>query len=213
MCEFDDEQAAIAELEVENGLRQYDFGVEVIRSFTEDLRPFRLTPGLISEFQKIAVQGILRYPGAWRTGNAEITKSKHIPPGPHLIQSQVQELCDYVNDNWHESSAFHLSAYAMWRHNWIHPFPDGNGRTSRMLSYVVLSTKLGYLLPGARTIPQQIQDDRTLYFSALEAADRACLDGAIDVSAMENLIKNMLANQLLAVIEEADGDGMEPSDE
>lgn len=117
---------------------------------------------------------------------------------------RVQEMCDYINDNWHEKSAFHLAGFAMWRLNWIHPFPDGNGRTSRILSYIVLLSKLGYILPGKPTIPEQIAADRTAYFRALEAADDAETRGVLDVSVMEELLKGLLANQLLSVIERAD---------
>ena len=60
----------------------------------------------------------------------------------------VAEMCGYVNENWH-MSAIHLAAYLLWRMNWIHPFADGNGRTARVVSYVVLSVKLDSLLPGA----------------------------------------------------------------
>jgi Fic family protein len=138
-------------------------------------------------------------------GPVNITKSKHVPPGAHLARFLVQEMCDYVNDNWHERTAFHLSAYVMWRLNWIHPFEDGNGRASRTVSYVVLLAKLNTLLPGVPTIVQQIQDDRTTYFRALEHADEIELSGSIDVSEMESVIKGMLATQLLSVIQEADG--------
>ena len=113
-------------------------------------------------------------------------------------------MCEYVNTNLHERSPFHLSAYVMWRHNWIHPFTDGNGRTSRMLSYIVLSVLLGYELPGSPTIPELIQNDRSTYFEALESADAADRSGTLDVSAMEKLLKGMLATQLLSVIEAAD---------
>jgi Fic family protein len=118
----------------------------------------------------------------------------------------VTEMCEYVNDNRHTRTAFHLSAYVMWRHNWIHPFSDGNGRTSRVLSYIVLSIATGYVLPGSPTIPEQIQKDRNSYFKALEVADQAWRNGeVIDLTNMEELIMNMLANQLLSVINTASG--------
>ncbi|WP_218032813.1 Fic family protein [Pararhodospirillum oryzae] len=220
MAGLQDKKLQAAEREVQNGLRQYDLGIEIIRSFTEERRPFLIFPGVIRQLQKIAVQDVEPNPGEWRTASVQITESRHAPPEPHLVPGLVQEMCDYVNNNWHECTAFHLSAYVMWRHNWIHPFSDGNGRTSRMLSYIILSIKLGYLLPGFPTIPQQIQNDRTQYFNALEEADgkyqeycskRVGLDGGVDenykpdVSAMETLLKNMLGNQLLSVIEQANG--------
>jgi Fic family protein len=156
--------------------------------------------------QKIAVDSIERYPGQWRTGPAGIEKSAHTPPNAHLVPFLVQEMCDYVNDNFHEKTAFHLSAYVMWRLNWIHPFADGNGRTSRVVSYIVLSVALKTLLPGSPSIPQQIQADRTAYFQALEHADNAyAATREVNISEMETAIRNMLAKQLLSVIEQADG--------
>jgi Fic family protein len=113
-------------------------------------------------------------------------------------------MCDYVNDNRHTKTAFHLAAYVMWRHNWIHPFEDGNGRTSRVLSYIVLSLCVGYMLPGSPTIPEQIQGDRSGYFKALEDADAAWIkQGEVDVGTMEKLLTEMLAKQLLSVIDVA----------
>lgn len=176
----------------------------MIRYFLEPDRPFRLQPSHIRQLQKTAVLGLELDAGELRTTSVGIHKSKHNPPEPHLVPSLVQEMCDYVNDNWHEQSPFHLAAFAMWRVNWIHPFSEGNGRTSRIVSYLVLSTALGYELPGAPTIPEQIQSDRTNYFRALESADKAASEGNFDVSDMEKALKNMLATQLLAVIQAGD---------
>lgn len=198
------------EREVENGFRQYDAAIAVIESHVIDKRPFALRASMIQQLQKIAVDGIEPTAGEYRSEKVEIWGSKHEPSPAFRVRDLVQEMCDYVNDNLHEKSAFHLAAYIMWRLNWIHPFPDGNGRTSRIISYIVLSAKLGYVLPGSPTIPEQIQQDRTGYFAALEAADRAIENGGeVDVSEMEKLLKGMLARQLLSVITAADGSASE----
>ncbi|MDE3175721.1 MAG: Fic family protein, partial [Pseudomonadota bacterium] len=115
----------------------------------------------------------------------------------------LTEFCEYINNNWHERTAFYLSAYAMWRLNWIHPFTDGNGRTSRALSYALLNIKLGYILPGAPTILQQIEQDNSHYIEALEMSDKSALEGKENVSEMERMIRAMLAKQLLSVIDAA----------
>jgi Fic family protein len=91
----------------------------------------------------------------------------------------------------------------MWRLNWIHPFTDGNGRTARAASYLVLCLRTGYLLPGKKTIPDQISEDRTPYYKALESADQAHREGRIDLSAMEELLSRMLAKQLVTIHEDA----------
>ena len=113
-------------------------------------------------------------------------------------------MCDYVNDNWHERTAFHLSAFVMWRLNWIHPFSDGNGRTSRALSYLLLCLKLGYVIPGTLTIPQQIEADKTHYLEALDASDALAEDDRFEIGPMEAMLKAMLAKQLLSVIAAAE---------
>jgi ketosteroid isomerase-like protein len=85
----------------------------------------------------------------------KIEGSRHEPVGAHLVPELIEEMCDYVNEHWQASTPLHLAAYIMWRLNWIHPFADGNGRTSRILSYVVLSIRAGAVPPGTPTIPDQ----------------------------------------------------------
>lgn len=170
------------------------------------LKSIMVLDSLILELQRIAVEGIEDNPGEWRNSPVKINKSKHTPPDAFLVQSLITELCDFVNDAWHEQTPFYLSSFIMWRLNWIHPFSDGNGRTSRMLSYIILCVKLGNFLPGSPTIPHQIEHDRGHYFQALEAADIALLEhDAFNFEVMEEMLKGMLANQLLSVIEVANG--------
>jgi Fic family protein len=122
------------------------------------------------------------FAGNYRPAGVEIQGSRHEPVGAHLVPELVEGLCDYVNENWEMSTPIHLSSYVMWRLNWIHPFADGNGRTSRIVSYVVLSILAGVILPGTPTIPDQIVDNRNPYFDALDAADVSWKDGRVDVS-------------------------------
>ncbi len=192
--------------EIENGFRQYDLTLNVIRYYLEPERPFALRVPLILDLQKEAVAGIEAEPGEIRRNSVGIHESAHTPPPPHLVPMHLTEFCDYINDNWHERTAFYLSAYAMWRLNWIHPFTDGNGRTSRALSYALLCIKLGYILPGTPTIPQQIEADNSHYILALEGADLAARGGGEDVGEMERMIRAMLAKQLVSVIDQANGD-------
>jgi hypothetical protein len=110
-------------------------------------------------------------------------------------------MCEYVNDHWQDEDRFHLAAYVMWRLNWIHPFVDGNGRTTRAVSYYVLCSKLGFRIPGVKTVPEMIAENKTPYYAALEAADHGHKDGEINVSEMEELLRNLLARQMVLVLE------------
>lgn len=190
-----------AERESANALRQFDFGKKIIRQYVENGRPFKLRPSLVLGLQREALAGLSIYAGNYRPAGIEIAGSKHEPVGAHLVPEQVEEMCDYVNGCWDDVTALHLAAYVMWRLNWIHPFADGNGRTSRILSYVVLNIRLGSLLPGAKTIPVQITANRNPYFDALDAADATAREGKIDVVRMEELLGDLLGAQLYSVAE------------
>jgi len=193
-----------AEAEARNGLRQYDAGIKAIQAAL-DRSTFKLRPSLILGLHREALAGISSYAGNYRPAGVKIEGSKHQPPGAHLVPELVEDLCDYVNDNWQGASPIHLSSYVMWRLNWIHPFADGNGRTSRITAYVVLSVSAGYVLPGTPTIPDQIVDNRAPYFDALDAADAAFVTDKIDVRKMEELIGRLLANQLTTFYKAAGG--------
>lgn len=193
-----------AEAEARNGLRQYDYGLQVIQTALER-KEFKLRPSLILALQREALLGISAYAGNFRPAGVEIVGSKHKPVDAHRVPELIEELCDYVNENWNSKTAIHLSSYVMWRLNWVHPFADGNGRTSRILSYVVLCIKAESIFPGTPTIPEQIVDNRNPYFDALDAADLAWKEGRVDLSEMEQLLSGMLARQLTNAYENAGG--------
>lgn len=195
-----------ARREVENGLRQFDEVLGMIEHFRDTKRPFKLRLSMILGLQRTALDGISSFAGNFRPAGVEIGGSKHEPPAAHLVPGLVEEMCDYVNDHWGNATALHLAAFVMWRLNWIHPFVDGNGRTSRAVSYLVLCVKLGYPLPGTRTIPEQIAANKKPYYNALELADAASKTGGKpNVEALEKLLESYLSAQLVAVVEQATG--------
>lgn len=198
------DETARAERESANGLKQYDRTIEILEQhIAHPPRPFRLRPSQILDLHRTALDGLSAYAGNYRPGAVEIKGSRHTPPGAHLVAALIEDMCEYVNDNFAFKSAVHLSAYVMWRLNWIHPFADGNGRTSRAVSYLVLCARLGDRLPGTMTIPHQIVDNRHPYFAALDAADDNFARGNIDVTAMEILIGDLLAKQMVTTLERA----------
>ncbi len=194
--------------EASNTLKQYDRLVELIRVSVASAR-LRLRPSTLSELNRIAVDGLMASPGAFRTKAIGISGSRHQPPPWESVTELVDEMCEYVNEN-STKPPIHLSAYVMWRLNWIHPFGDGNGRTSRAASYFVLCVGLGQLLPGPRTIPDRIARRKQPYYGALEAADLAWEERRLDVSAMEELLEGHLAQQLLDVHKLATGQPLDP---
>jgi Fic family protein len=202
-----DDPDEIARRESENAVSQFDRMLDMVDEISRGSRPFRLRTSMILDLHRIALDGLSSYAGNFRPADIDIGQSKHVPPAAHLVPSLIEEMCDYVMDNAETSEALHLCAYVMWRLNWIHPFTDGNGRTSRALAYYVLCGKLGYLLPGSETVPEQIAADRTPYYQALEQADKHYAEGRIDLSELEALLDRCLAAQLLSAYNDAKNPG------
>lgn len=189
-----------ARLEASNALKQAERVKDLIIQSIDRGGQFKLRPSTLLDLNRCAIQGLDAYAGSWRPGGVIINKSKHSPPEGHLVAELIEDLCEYVNTAWETTSAVHLASVVMWRINWIHPFTEGNGRTSRAASYLVLCAKEQLLLPGEYTIPEQIVENRTPYYEALEDGDQNFskvneLNGQV-VPKMEQLLGGMLAKQL-----------------
>ena len=195
------EEKAVAE--GRNGLRQIDKVVEIVEYYIGNRLSFKLRPSLIYTLHRIALEGISSYAGMHRPAGIQIGGSVHEPVGAYLVPEKLEEMCDYVNDHWSSASPMHLSAYVLRRLNWIHPFTDGNGRTARATSYLVLALKLGYPLYGSNSVPAQMAANKQPYYEALETADRSWEAGTVDVYQLEALLDTLLARQLLGVLKDA----------
>jgi len=195
-----------ARREAENGLRQFDAVISLVQRYVAERWRFALRVSTILGLHRDALLGIHPLAGNFRPSTVEIKGSKHTPPDAWKVPQLVEELCDYVNDNWDTATPLHLAAYVMWRLNWIHPFADGNGRTARAVSYLVLCMKMGGRIPGTRTIPDLISENKNPYYDALEAADECWTSRQeIDLTRLEDALGNLLGEQLVSALEEASG--------
>ena len=199
----------IAAAEARNALRQFDRLREMVRQAVGSSRAFRLRPSALMELNRLAIDKLHPRAGAYRTVPIEIGGSEHEPPPSEDVPGLVDDLCDYVNAQ-EGASAVHLAAYVMWRLNWIHPFYDGNGRTTRAASYLALCARLGHEIPGTRTIPEIIASHKQPYYDALGQADSHCAAGRLDVTAMEGIVEEALAVQLASVLNHARSPRQDP---
>lgn len=196
----------IARKESQNSVRQAERVKEIVLSALYGDRPFRLRPSLLLDLNRCAIDGLSAYAGNWRPASVAIKGSKHQPPGGHMVPSLIEEMCDFVNDNWACLPATRLSAFLLWRINWIHPFTDGNGRTARAVSHAVLCIRSGSFFPGDNTIPVQILRSRGRYYAALESANASFDSLGLapeNVDELEEMIASMLAVQLKEAFETA----------
>jgi len=75
---------------------------------------------------------------------------------------------------------------------------------------LVLCSKLGFTLPGTKTIPDLIVADRDPYYQALREADEAWAAGSLDIGMMESLMSALLAQQLADIHRQATGKSSAP---
>ena len=99
--------------------------------------------------------------GVYREVNVRIVGSRHFPPEPIKMYHKLQNF--YADLIW-KSEQLHPIELAAWTHAEfvnIHPFPDGNGRTSRLI--------MNYQLMKHGLLPVSIKNENKIkYFEALE---------------------------------------------
>jgi hypothetical protein len=93
-----------ARQEAENGLRQYDEVIERINYSLQPERPFKLRPSAILSLHRRALEGISSFAGVFRPGGIEIKGCKHAPPGAHLVPELLEQMRDYISENWTKAS-------------------------------------------------------------------------------------------------------------
>lgn len=164
---------------------------------------FLLTERIVLDLHEHATRDIYSDAGRLRDGPVYIQGTQHVPPSHDEVALHLQEMLDYVNYNWHRTP-LHLCSYLMWRCNWIHPFFDGNGRTTRAISYLVFVARLGYEPGGSPTWVDMIAADKFPYYDALDAADASLNGKVFDISIMESLVSQFLAKQLVSIVNDAE---------
>jgi Fic family protein len=177
-------------------LRQYARADEILDAHFEGIRPFVLTPDLVLEIQRLGAAGQHPLMAAYRPWAAGIHGSPHTPPSHHDVPAEVEAMCSHVMERLETASPFYLGAYVLWRTGWIHPFLDGNGRLARVLCYMVMSVALGFRPLVAHTFAAYLLRHRDAYLGALHEAGAAWRQGRIDLTALEGLLSDALAEQV-----------------
>ncbi|WP_165825353.1 Fic family protein [Pedobacter yonginense] len=111
-----------------------------------------------------------KYSGNFRTSEVYVTdhldgEVAHIPPHWEEVELLMQQLCDFINDDQHFIHPIVKASMIHFLIGFIHPFIDGNGRTSRALFYWYLLKK-GYVLVKNISISRVILESRTQYDKA-----------------------------------------------
>ena len=115
-------------------------------------------------------------PGAWRSGpEHEVSVGRHQPPSSHRVGDFMAHFHQRFRMDRMRSGARILAlGPAHHRLNYIHPFPDGNGRVSRLMTHA-MAHHAGVAAAGLWSVSRGLArglESRTEYRSMMDLADR-----------------------------------------
>ena len=126
-----------------------------------------ITERTILQIHALILRGIDRQnAGRYRTVPVLISGSRHVPPQPYLIEKQMEDFLLRFREM--ESEGIHPVDIAAYLHDElvrIHPFIDGNGRTSRLLMNLYL-LRHGYVM----VLLKGDAESKLAYYKALETS-------------------------------------------
>jgi Fic family protein len=177
-------------------LLNYRDAFEFVSGYLHDGGP--VTEGLIREIHRRLVTGVRggsAAPGEYRrmqnyVVNSVTRKVIYTPPPPYDVPPLMAELVAWLN----VPSDIHpvlVSGIAQFQLVHIHPFVDGNGRTSRLLSTLCLY-RAGYDFKRLFSISEYYDRDRADFYAALQGVR----DSGMDLTGWLDYFVEGLATQM-----------------
>ena len=185
-----DRQLSDVEQEFLNYIRAFD-AIDDLRG----QRDVRLGRGDLCNIHRLLVDGVRggsRFAGRLRQEEVQVVDRdvdgevtvQHQPPPHWEVEARIDELFDWIAgakkkttkkavlqgkpDLW-EHPVF-VAGIAQHRLAWIHPFVDGNGRTARMLTTLLLHQR-GYDFKLLFDLSSYYNHNRDAYYEALRTTD------------------------------------------
>ena len=163
-----------------------------------------IAEALIREIHKKLVnnvRGNSAAPGEYRKIQNYVANSKtkeviYTPPPAYEVPIMMADLVNWVNTK-QDINVVLLSGIAQFQLVHIHPFLDGNGRTARLLSMLLLY-RSGYDFKKLFSLSEFYDRDKSLYYKAIQSVRAQHLDMTIW---LEYFCEG-LATQLIEIKEE-----------
>lgn len=141
-----------------------------------------ITEGLIREIHQRLVRGVRgdqARPGQYRLNQNYVANSLtgeiiYTPPLPGEVPILMRDLVAWINQPG-EVHPILVSGVAQFQLLHIHPFMDGNGRTSRLLSTLCLY-RAGYDFKRLFTISEYYDRDRAAFYAIIQGVREAGMD-------------------------------------
>jgi Fic family protein len=141
-----------------------------------------ITEALIREIHKRLVEGVRggsAQPGRYRliqnyVANSRTREIIYTPPPPEQVPALMRELVEWLRAD----TGLHpvlMAGIAQFQLVHVHPFVDGNGRTSRLLSTLCLY-RCGYDFKRLFTLSEFYDRDRSVFYRALQSVREKEMD-------------------------------------
>ncbi|PKP24718.1 MAG: DNA-binding protein [Bacteroidetes bacterium HGW-Bacteroidetes-2] len=125
-----------------------------------------LKESTILQIHQLILRGIMpENAGKYRKVQVMIQGSKHLPPQPFLVKKQMEDFFIWFESKKNILHPVLLAAETHERLVSIHPFIDGNGRTSRLIMNLILLQQ-GYVIANIKGD----YSSRMRYYQSLEDA-------------------------------------------
>jgi Fic family protein len=142
----------------------------------------QITEGLIREIHKRLVRNVRGdkgAPGEYRkiqnyVANSKTGKVIYTPPPPESVTLLMNDFITWIREEKDVHPVL-LSGIAQFNLVHIHPFVDGNGRTARLLSTLILYQK-GYDFKRLFSISEFYDRNRPEYYNAIQGVRESNLD-------------------------------------
>lgn len=149
-----------------------------------------VTPNVILQLHRDLMRHTsFSFGGRWKDANNVIAgvnaKGERITrfvPTPAIATADTMErLCEALREGLAQGDGDSLLTVCRFIFDFlcVHPFNDGNGRMSRLLT-VLLLERLGYEVGAYVSIERLIEDNKALYYEALAASSSSWQDGNND---------------------------------
>lgn len=157
-------------------LLNYRNAFDLVAEYLESGEP--ITEGLVRQIHQRLVEGVRGgegQPGRYRQVQNQIVNTAtgeviYVPPPPHDVAPLMQEFVAWLGEET-EIHQVLVSGIAQFQLVHIHPFVDGNGRTSRLLSTLCLY-RSGYDFKRLFILSEFYDRDRSDFYRAIQQVRR-----------------------------------------
>jgi len=145
--------------------RNHQEALEYLYDLVEKGKRNNFSENLIRSFNQIVQQNIDKeWAGRYRNSAVIIGGAKYRPPEAIDVPNLMREMIEWYSDN-KKMHPIELASIIHHRITNIHPFFDGNGRTSRLVMNIILM-QAGFPLVVV------MKNDRKRYYATLSVADK-----------------------------------------